>query len=461
MRVDRLKGDYIVNFRDLMKRALISRAMMLAASAIAPEIASGTLIERAHSLMGLIVFILIAGLIGYFRGARGIPWRIVSWGVGLMFVFGAIALFFPGLLPRVQAAIQKLLDFSNEGASFIFGPALVKGSTTDSSGGVVSLGFTFGFSVLPTIIFVSMLTAILYHLKILTLIVHGLAWVMQKTMKCSGAETLSTAANIFVGQTEAPLLIRPFLALATRSELMAIMVGGFANIASGVLVFYSGLLTDFVTDAGGHLAAACFISAPATLLVAKLIMPETATPRTSGGVQFKVEKVDANLIDAATRGTSEGLTLALNVGAMLIAFIALVAMLNFITTGILGQWFTLQNMLGTLCAPVMWLVGIPWHEATRAGSLLGLKTVLNEGVAYIQMNVELSKSAEYLSPRSRLLTLYALCGFANIASIGIQIGGISALCPERRGDLSRVALLAMVGGTIATLMGACVVGVLK
>jgi CNT family concentrative nucleoside transporter len=433
----------------------------------APSVPAGTIWERSQSLLGLVAFVILAYLIGRLRGSRApLPVRTVLWGIVLQFGFGSIVLFAPAVLETVQLAIQRLLDFSNAGAELVFGSSLIRGiaqTTSDSAGkgqlvGWTQLGFIFAFTVLPTIIFVSMLTAILYHLGILTIIVHGLAWLMHKSMRTSGAETLSTAANIFVGQTEAPLLIRPFLAAATRSELMAIMVGGFANIATGVLVAYTQFLEKFVPDVGGHLALACFISAPATLVVAKLIMPETETPVTAGGVAFKVERVDANLFDAATRGTSEGLALSLNVGAMLITFTALIALLNAVLSGVTG--WTLQQVFGWVFAPLAWLTGIEWQYCSRVGSLLGIKTVLNEFLAYLQMSQELTKDSNHLSPRAALLATYALCGFANFASVGIQIGGISVLAPTRRADLSRIGLLAMVGGTIATLMGACVVGVL-
>ena len=431
---------------------------------------ASTLAERAQSLVGLLVFVALAFVIGRVRGARGFPLRVVVWGLLLQFAFGAIVLFAPGVLERVQLAIQQLLAFSNAGAAMVFGPNLINEANAPVVApdgtviGVAKIGFIFAVTVLPTILFVSMLTAILYHLGVLTLVVHALAWLMHKTMGTSGAETLSTAANIFVGQTEAPLLVRPFLALATRSELMAIMVGGFANIATGVLVAYTEMLDDFVPNVGGHLALACFISAPATLVVAKLMMPETERPVTSAGVEFKVERLDANVIDAATRGTSEGLALALNVGAMLVAFTALIALLNALL-GWTGGWFgapnlTLQQIFGYVFAPLAWLCGIEWQYCPRVGALLGIKTVLNEFVAYLEMNQMWSKNGGFLSPRAGLLATYALCGFANFASVGIQIGGISVLAPSRRADLSRIGLLAMLGGTIATLMGACVVGVL-
>jgi len=330
-----------------------------------------------------------------------------------------------------------------------------------------SVGY-FAFFVLPTIIFFSALTAVAYHSGIMQLIVQGLAWTMSKTTGTSGAETLSTAANIFVGQTEAPLMIRPFVAAATNSELMVIMVGGFANIASGVLGLYTAWLSPFIHNAGGHLAAACFISAPATLVVGKLLMPETGVPETSAGVEFKVERIDANLVDAAARGTSEGLTLALNVAAMLISFTALVALLNAILAWCLaklglthgGEPVTMQSLLGYLMAPFAWLAGVSWHDCRAVGSLLGVKTVLNELIAYSQMKDQFAANPDFLSPRSALIALYALCGFANFASVGIQVGGISTLAPNRRHDLSRIGLLAMIGGAIASFMGACVVGVL-
>jgi CNT family concentrative nucleoside transporter len=455
--------------------------MLLAA--VAPAIPPGTLLERGQSLLGLLVFLVIAYAIGRLRGARGVPWRIVLWGVALQFLFGSIVLFSPGVLLGVQFAIARLLEFSDQGVAMLFGNLGKDAVTvTNPEGaviGIAQVGFQFALRVLPTIVFVSLLTAVLYHIGLLTLVVSGLAWIMRKTMGTSGAETLSTAANIFVGQTEAPLIVRPFLATATNSELMAIMVGGFANIATGVLAAYSGMLDDFVPEAGGHLALACFISAPATLVVAKLILPETQQTLTSGAADVAVERVDANVLDAATRGTSEGLALALNVGAMLLAFTALVALLNALlvwltaSAGIgpvVGQaangavihaGITIETILGHACAPIVWLIGVPWSDCRHVGSWLGIKTVLNEFVAYLNMSSALNADPKLISPRSALLATYALCGFANLASIGIQIGGISVLAPTRRHDLSRIAAVAMIGGTIATLMGACVVGVLR
>lgn len=437
----------------------------------APAIPPGTVSQRLQCLVGLLVFVLLAFAIGRLRGARTTPTRVIAWGLALQFAFAAMVLFIPELLENVQVAVQRLLAFTVEGARFVFGdlvefalPVSVSGADGVTLAGTVKVGAVFCTVVLPTILFVSMLTAMLYHLGVLTWVVRSLAWVMQRSMGTSGAETLSTASNIFVGQTEAPLLVKPFLAGATRSELMAIMVGGFANIATGVLVLYADWLSPYVQNAGGHLAAACFISAPATLLVAKLLVPETERSSTADTVHVQVEKVDANLLDAASRGTSEGLSLALNVGAVLITFTALVALLNALL-GWGGSWvgvegLTFERLLGWVAAPVAWLCGVSWSEAPTVGSLLGVKTVLNELIAYSQMRAGFEADPNHLSPRSALLATYALCGFANFASVGIQIGGISTLAPSRRADLSRLALLAMLGGAIATCMTACVVGVL-
>ncbi len=435
--------------------------------AAAPSVPSSSIGQRAQSLFGLAVFSVIALAIGWLRGSRKIPWRVIIWGTILQFAFGSIVVYSPALLEKIQFAIQKLLDFSNAGAEMVFRGILLPARVTDAAGkpsGTVQLGFVFAITVMATIIFISMLTAVLYHVGVMTWVVNGLAWVMQKTMGTSGAETLSTAANIFVGQTEAPLFVKPFLAAATQSELMAVMVGGFANIASGVLVVYTDLLKDYIQNVGGHMAAACFISAPATLVVSKLMMPETTQPVTAHGVSFKTTRIDSNLIDAATRGTSEGMALAINVIAMLIAFTALVTMLNA-GIGWLGGLvgypdLTMQLVLGKLMAPLAWLAGVRASDCGTVGSLLGVKTVLNEFVAYLQMSDSFAKNPNFLSPRDALIATYALCGFANFASVGIQIGGISTMAPDRRSDLSRIGLLAMAGGAIASLMGACVVGVL-
>jgi concentrative nucleoside transporter, CNT family len=328
--------------------------------------------------------------------------------------------------------------------------------------------------VLPTIIFFSSLMTVLYHLGVMQLIVKGAAWVMMRTMKTSGAETLSAAGNIFVGQTEAPLMIKPFVGRMTMSELMAVMTGGFATVAGGVMAAYVGMLVAFFPDIAGHLIAASVMSAPAALAVAKLMYPEKEEPVTRGTLKVEVESSDANVIDAAARGAGEGLTLALNVGAMLLAFIALIALLNALlgwtsdTVGLTALmqhqgWIaadarlTIEMILGWVFAPVAWVMGVPWHDATTVGTLLGVKTALNEFVAYLQFS-SLLGAGEPLSPRSIVITTYALAGFANFSSIAIQIGGIGGIAPTRRSDLSRIGLRAMVGGTLAAFLTGTIAG---
>ena len=444
-----------------------------------PAVPHGTIAQRAQSLIGLTAFTALAWIIGRAMGARAhIRLRTLAWGLLLQFIFGAVVVWNRAFLVLINALVDALLGFTAEGAKLVFGDLAAQGgaAVADANNQVIgyahSVGY-FAFFVLPTIIFFACLTAVAYHSGIMQYVVQGLAWIMAKSMGCSGGETLSSAANIFVGQTEAPLMVKPFLAAATNSELMAIMVGGFANIASGVLGLYTIWLKPFVPDAAGHLAAACFITAPGSLLISKLIVPETDTPVTAAGVQFRVDRIDANLVDAAARGTSEGLGLALNVAAMLISFTALVYLFN----ALLGVWFgynplahhfhlrqlpviTLQDIFGFVFRPLAWLCGISWQESRTVGSLLGIKTVLNELIAYSQMKDWLANDPAMLSPRARLLATYALCGFANFASVGIQVGGISSLAPTRRADLSRIGLLAMVGGAIASLMAAAVVGIL-
>ncbi len=446
-----------------------------------PAIPHGTVGQRFHSLMGLAVFTVLAWAIGRALGARTrVPFRTLFWGLVLQFIFGAIVVWNRSFLIAINTAVDALLGFTAEGAKLVFGnlvannvPVGAPGSFAPmdpivNNGSFAAIGGYFAFFVLPTIIFFSCLTAVAYHTGIMQYVVQGFAWIMSRSMGTSGAETLSSAANIFVGQTEAPLMVKPFVAVATNSELMAIMVGGFANIASGVLGLYTIWLRPFIPDAAGHLAAACFITAPGSLLVAKLLVPETEKPTTAAGVQFKIDRIDANLVDAAARGTTDGLGLAINVGAMLISFTALVALVNALLgwtalkfhIGTTANPITLEQILGYLFRPLAWLCGVSWAESQHVGSLLGVKTVLNELIAYSHMKDALTADPTYLSPRSRLLATYALCGFANFASVGIQVGGISSLAPNRRADLSRIGLLAMVGGAIASLMAACVVGVL-
>jgi CNT family concentrative nucleoside transporter len=442
----------------------------------------GTPLQRLQCLLGLIAFILIAYGLGRWRTWRGkqprsaFPWRTVIWGVILQFAFAGIVLWTPSVLEAINNVVNALLGYTRAGATLVFGnlangegaPVVVTAPDGSKLTGLANTGAYFAFFILPTIVFFSMLTAIAYHTGLMQVVVQGLAWVMSKTMKTSGAETLSAAANIFVGQTEAPLLVKPFLKLATNSELMCVMVAGFANIASGVLGLYTLWLQPFVENAGGHLAAACFVSAPASLIVSKLLVPETETPSTAGRVTFRIDRVDANVIDAATRGTAEGVSLAINVGAMLVAFTALVALLNAFLGWASVQThlappndpLTLQRIFGYVLAPLAWLAGVSWADAPEVGSLLGVKTVLNELIAYSEMKDRFTADAGFISPRSALLATYALCGFANFASIGIQVGGIGLMAPDRRAELSRLGMLAMLGGGVASLMTAAVIGII-
>jgi len=445
--------------------------------------------SRLVSAFGLVGLLGIAWLLSTDR--RLIPWRVVAWGVGLQFVFALFILRTPigeRIFAALNTVIVALLGFTVEGARFIFGnlvwnnvpvgtgDALGNAPIAETPGLVAQTGAFFAFNVLPTIIFFSSLMTVLYHLGVMQLVVRGVAWVMMRTMRTSGAETLSAAGNIFLGQTEAPLMVKPFVATMTNSELMAVMVGGFATVAGGVMAAYVGMLVSYIPDIAGHLLAASVMSAPAALAIAKLMVPETGEPETRGTLKVTVKSPDANVIDAAARGAGEGLTLALNVGAMLLAFIALIALINALLgwagdtvgltallrdVGALGadQRVTLDVLLGWVLAPIAWLMGVPWQDAVEVGALLGIKTVLNEFVAYLQLSTLLTEGAD-LSPRSVIIASYALCGFANFASIAIQIGGIGGIAPSRRSDLARLGLRAMIGGTLAAFMTATIAGMI-
>lgn len=444
---------------------------------------------RALSLLGMIVLLFIGWLFSTDR--RAVPWRVLIWGIALQFVFAVLILrtgagraAFAG----INRVIVALLGFTVEGASFLFGN-LVWNNVPVGAGAagtndpvettasmVAQTGGFFAFNVLPTIIFFSSLMAVLYHFGVMQRVVQAVAWVMVRTMRTSGAETLSAAGNIFVGQTEAPLLIRPFVERMTMSELMTVMTSGFATVAGGVMAAYVGMLVFFFPDIAGHLLAASVMSAPAAVVFSKLMYPEKATPATRGTLEVRVESGDANVIDAAARGAGQGLTLALNVGAMLLAFIALVALLNAVLgwiggvtslTGVLqsagllaaDQPLSLEAVLGWLFAPLAWIMGVPWSDAATVGSLMGVKTVLNEFVSYLQLSTLLSGDAN-LSPRSVVIATYALAGFANFSSIAIQIGGIGGIAPSRRSDLARIGLRAMVAGSLAGFMTATIAGML-
>jgi len=315
--------------------------------------------------------------------------------------------------------------------------------------------------VLPTILFFSALIALLYHLGVLQSVVRGIAWVMQKTLRTSGAESLSVASNIFLGQTESPLLVKPYLATMTRSELMAVMVAGFATVAGGVMAAYVGMLSSTFPDIAGHLLAASVMGAPASFVMAKIMVPETETPQTSDARKIPMEKIDANALDAASRGTTEGLALALNVGAMLLVFIAIIALVNALlgfAGGLVGfEGLSLERVFSVVGAPLAWLLGVPWSDAQAVGSLIGTKTVVNEFVAYDQLATALQQGT-IEHGRSVVIATYALCGFANFSSIGIQIGGIATMAPSRRGDIARLGMRAMICGSLATFQTAAIAG---
>jgi CNT family concentrative nucleoside transporter len=424
------------------------------------------ILDVLFGLFGLSVLLGIAWLFSLDR--RNVDWKLVLTGVTLQIAFAAVVLLVPGGKDAFDAlgqAFVKILGFVAAGSNFIFG------SLMDTT----KFGFIFAFQVLPTIIFFAALMGVLYHLGVMQLIVRGMAWAITKVMRVSGAETTSVCASVFIGQTEAPLTVRPYISKMTESELLTMMIGGMAHIAGGVLAAYVGMLGngDPVQQAfyAKHLLAASIMAAPATLVIAKLLRPETEVPLTGGTVKLEVEKTASNIIDAAAGGAADGLRLALNIAAMLLAFIALIALLNWPLTWLgevtglaawLGKPTDMAAILGYVLAPIAWVIGVPWADATTVGSLIGQKIVLNEFVAYLQLAdiVNGKVAGVALSAKGALIATYALCGFANFSSIAIQIGGIGGLAPERRGDLARLGLRAVLGGSLATLMTATIAGVL-
>lgn len=408
------------------------------------------------SLFGLVTMLAVAWAISMDR--KRFPWRAVAWGLMLQMTF-AVVITQTALGRAIFAWAQRAVDRLNlcalEGAKMVFGP-LAEQQLLASAFGAQNV-FIFVVSVSATIILISALSSLLYHLGILQRVVAGMAWVMQRAMRTSGSESLSAAANIFMGQTEAPLVIKPYLPRMTQSELLAVMTGGMATIAGGVALAYVTLGVN-----AGHLLAASVMSAPASLMIAKIMLPEKEISETadSSGAG-RVEKTTTNSIDALCRGASEGVGLAINVMAMLIAFVAVVALVNFLL-GSLQGWFnvakpiTLQTIFGWINAPFAWLMGVPAKDCVAVGSVLGERIVLNEFIGYLSLT---GKKAE-LEPRSFVLATYALCGFANFSSIAIQIGGIGALAPNRRSDLAALGLRAMIGGLLACYLTATVVGIL-
>ena len=481
-----------------------------------PKVGEGApsgVMDKALSFLG--IFALIGVAFAMSNNRKAINWKLVGIGVGMQLAFAIFIFYIPGgkyVFSGATAVVKKLLDFTGQGSEFIFS-SYVTGQWEPAL-------INFTFAVLPTIIFFSSLMTIMYHLGIMQRIVYVVAWAMQRTMNTSGAESLSAAANIFVGQTEAPLVVKPYVDEMTNSELMTVMTGGFATVAGGVLALYVGMLEPTFPEIAGHLLAASVMSAPAALVIGKIIYPETQTPVTTGNLDMTLDSPDSNVIDAASRGASEGLQLALNVGAMLLAFIALISLLNYIisfpslfhNTGVLadlvdaytthkmpipagcqvdgikdaavvgcvetmqagltqaghstaeigGLWpmFSLQQLFGYLFAPFAFVMGVPLSDCVLIGQLLGEKMVLNELVAYSSLQKMMADPTVQLQDRSIIIATYALCGFANFGSIGIQLGGIGGLAPSRRGDLAKIAFRAMLGGTLAAFMTATIAGIL-
>ncbi len=404
---------------------------------------------RFAGLLGILVFLSIAYLFSTDR--RAIRLKTILWGLGLQFLFAWIVVRYTwgqAVMSRVGEKVTVLLNYSFVGSSFVFGDLGVSNS---------KMGFFFAFQVLPTIIFVSAFFALLYHLGVMQIIIKGMAWLMSRIMGVSGAESLDVAASIFMGQTEAPLTIRPLLPECTKSELMTIMTAGMAHVSGGIM----GAYILYGIEAR-HLLAAVIMTAPGTILMAKMLVPETEKPKTAGTVEIAKEEMhkDANILGAIARGTIDGGQLAFNVAIMLISFLALIALLN----GIMGwthnhiAWFpaSIQQVLGFIFAPVAWLIGVPKHDCSAIGNLLGSRMVINELYAYTLLGAQ--KAA--LDPRSFTIATFALCGFANLSSIGIQIGGIGALAPNKRDLLAKLGFRAMIAGTMANLMSAAIVGLL-
>ncbi len=402
------------------------------------------------SLLGMAVLLGIALLFSTNR--KGINLRTVGIALGLQFCIGGIVLFVPAgkiALEKIAYGVQQVIDYSQAGLDFMLG-GLVSDKMFELFGG---LGFIFAFRVLPVIIFFSSLIAVLYHLKVMQLVIKLIGGSLQKLLGTSRAESMSAAANIFVGQTEAPLVIRPYIANMTKSELFAVMSGGLASIAGTVLAGYAGMGVELK-----YLIAGCFMAAPGGLLFAKILLPETDKPSDEILVAPK-EDLPANVFDAAATGASSGLKLAANVGAMLLAFIGLIALLNGIVGGIAGifgfEGLTLQQILGAIFAPLAWVIGVPWVEALQAGSFIGQKLILNEFVAY----ADFVQIQDTLLPRTRIVVTMALCGFANLSSIAILLGGIGGMAPSRRQEIASLGLKAVLAGSLSNLMSAAIAGV--
>lgn len=422
---------------------------------------------------GLLGMVTLVGLLFLLSSNRkSIPWKLVVAGIlmQIIFAFGVLKVpFVASVFEVVSSFFVVVLEFTKRGSEFVFGSLI----------NIQSSGFIFAFQILPTIIFFSALTSLMFYLGILQKIVYGLSWSLGRVLKISGAENLSTTANIFLGQTEAPLMIKPYLENMNRSEILCVMIGGMANTAGGVLAAYVGFLggADPVQQLffAKHLLAASVMSAPATIVISKMLLPQEE--KINEELNIPKEKLGSNMIEAISNGTEEGIKLAFNVGAMLIVFIAMIAMVNYILGDAIGSWtglnnivksatdgkypmFSLQFILGYICAPFVWLLGVAREDMVAIGQLLGEKTILNEFVAYTTLG-KMKADQVLKDPKSIIMATYILSGFANFASIGIQVGGIGALAPGKRSMLSELGFKALIGGTIASLMTATIVGMLS
>jgi concentrative nucleoside transporter, CNT family len=406
---------------------------------------------RYTGILGLLTMLALAYTFSTDR--KAIRGKTVAWGLGLQIVFAIFVLRIDvgrRIFQTIGDAANRVLSYSYVGSEFIFGELGKQHS---------NVGFIFAFQVLPVVIFICALFAILYHIGVMQLVIRGMAWAMTRIMGASGAESLNVAASIFMGQTEAPVTIRPFLPDLTKSELMTVMTSGMAHVSGSIMAAYFAFGAE-----PRHVLSAVIMTAPGTILISKMLVPETGQPRTAGKVVMPEDEAEKekkeNLLGAIARGTGDGLHMALNIGAMLIAFLALIALLDGMMGGIHNHiaWFpaSLEGILGVIFSPVAWVIGIPWHDCRAIGNLLGTRMVLNELVAFSMLGPQRA----VLDPRSFTIATFALCGFANLSSVGIQIGGIGALAPNRRGDLARLGIRAMLAGTMANLMSASIAGML-
>lgn len=427
-------------------------------------------------IFGLTVLIGIAYL--FSNNRKEIKWQQVGMGLGMQIIFAVFVILVPWgekVFDVIGNIFVKIISFTNVGSAFVFGAIADQARFEQAFPQALQqqgVGFVFAFQVLPTIIFFSSLMSVLYHLGIMQKIVQGMAWVMAKLLRVSGAESISVAANVFIGQTEAPLVVRPYIEPMTKSELLTMMIGGMATIAGGVLAAYVGLLggSDPAKQLfyAKHLLSASIMAAPATIIIAKILIPETEESETMGEVKINIEKTASNVIEAAATGAGDGLMLALNVAGMLLAFIALIAMLNYILSGVMTGWLgmhtaagaeiNLQVVLGWMLSPIAWVIGVPWHDAVQVGSLIGEKIILNEFIAYLDLSRMIPQ--HILSEKAIIISTYALCGFANFSSIAIQIGGIGGIAPSRKSEIAQFGLKAVLGGSLATFMTATIAGVL-